>query len=42
MISMNALICDDKSWEDFSNEYDKIKNMTDEEFEQYLNESKQK
>lgn len=39
---MKDFICDDKSWEDFSNEYDRIKNMTDEEFEQYLSESAQK
>lgn len=36
---MDKMICDDRKWEDFPDEYDKIKNMTDEEFEQYLKES---
>ncbi len=36
---MNPLVCDDKSWEEFPKEFDKIKSMSDEEFEQYLKEA---
>lgn len=36
---MNPLVCDDKSWEEFPEEMRKIKNMSDEEFEQYLKEA---
>lgn len=39
---MTDYICNDKSWETFEEEQRKIKNMSDEEFETYLEELKKK
>ena len=39
---MAERICDDRFWNDFKEQRDKIKSMTDEEFEEYIKNLKEK